>query len=116
MAFTQTVKLPKKTLCIQTDGTYLFCGCSDGKLWQITIAIPVVTKVVLAIINGEPLCMVTDATYLYIGTNKGILVRVTISDGTQSVLQKVDSAIISIHITGSTLYMGMADGRIMKKT
>jgi len=118
MAYTLKIELNRQPLSLQTDGTYFFVGCDDGKIKQITIADN--TTVVLANLGGKKItAIVTDGTYLYVGCDDGTLSRVTLADGTVTAMEpksKAQASIVSIHYYTTTLYLGLNNGQIVSRS
>ena len=114
MAFLFKIRLTKRPLTIQTDGTYWFIGCDDGKILKITIANN--TTVTLASFVGRAVnAMCSDGTSMYAGLSDGSVKKITLADGTVAELEpksKTRAAIISIHYNSTLVSFGFNDGSI----
>ncbi len=117
MAFTHKVRLTRTPTSIQTDGTYWYVGCDDGKILKITISDN--TTVTLASFIGRKItALVSDGTSLYVGLDDGAVEKVTIANGAVAELEpksKHRYAIVSMHYYTSTLYFGMNNGEIKSR-
>lgn len=114
MALTPIIELPEKTISIYCEGTNIYAGCDDGKIHKIVIT--GLAHTIKKVLSENPTAMTSDATYLYVGTDKGRVLKITIADGTLATLEgSGNSSIISIWLNSTTLYMGLADGRIVSR-
>jgi len=117
MAFTFKVRKPITPMSIQSDGTYWYVACDDGKILKITISNNT-TAILQSFIGRKINCLVSDATYLYCGMADGALEKVKISDGVVTNLEPKSKArynLIAIHYTTTTLYLTTSDGRILSR-
>lgn len=114
MAFTFKIKLVRTPMSLQTDGTYWYVGCDDGKIYKITIADN--TTATLATFAGRKItALCSDGTSLYVGFADGGVHKVTISNGALTLLEpksKGRFGISTIHYNSTTLSIGSADGKI----
>ena len=106
-------KYDSAIVAMHTAGTTVRFALASGNVMTFTISGAASAK--LCHINPNNLSALwTDNTYIYLGYKDGRLYRITIADpdGAETQLAKFDCAINAIAITGTTLYVALADGHL----
>jgi hypothetical protein len=107
---------PIKAIC--NDGsTTLIYVVVNRTLYSYALSGGAIVKICTFL--KQPTCMVCDATYIYLAFGNELW-RFTIADGAASTnfVQKVkfDSPIVCMDNTTTTMYVGLACGKIYSKT
>jgi hypothetical protein len=97
---------------LHTAGTTVRFALEGGDIETFTIS-GATTEHLSHVSSGDITAFWTDNTYIYLGFHNGELRRLTVANLTNTKLAKFDCAIGAIAVTGTTLYVGLADGHLI---
>lgn len=115
MSTTLLKEITFQPLGLYNDGTNVYVAKDGGRINKIVIEGAVET--VFAILNDKinAIASTSQDTNLYVGLASGELKQVVLATGVVSTLEIFDSAIISLSMYASALYIGLANGQIRFK-
>jgi len=97
--------------------TYTYVVLANGKIYRHAISGNAIT--LLGRVRGDVKCVVADgttATYLYLGMGDGRVIKFTASDGTDSEITRVNSAIKGMALASTNIWVACADGELKLTT
>jgi len=112
MSTTLLKEIDHRPLSLYNDATDVYVAMDGGRVDKIVMADG--TQTVFKIFNDKvnAITKAIEEANLYIGLASGELKQVVIATGVVSTLEIFDSAIISLCMYGSAMYIGLANGQI----